>query len=343
MIPGTLRELFTFNDWARDKILAAVAERSDEELDRPFEMGEGSLRKTVFHLWEAEEVWLSRWLGLPFTEVAETLSPGEILKLSQDTTARREHWLATLDLRKVKESFTYARPRWMGPGGDLQLPHDVSLLHVLNHGIHHRTQAVNMLKRLGVAPPTPEYIIMRLNGERPDPPLDLSTLRRYTMHSDWAYRQVHEAGASLLEEAQSREFPVGPGTLKKIMRHLADAPAWWMDNINNGPSTPFPAIDASSSWQDLWPRYREAALRRDSYLDSVSDADLERPITVVGRPGVERAFPLGVAMLQVCAHSTHHCAQALNMLRHSGATVPTLDVAVWHRQGAPSVLHLHCN
>jgi uncharacterized damage-inducible protein DinB len=55
---------------------------------------------------------------------------------------------------------------------------------------------------------------------------------------------------------------------------------------------------------------------------------LIRPLEVRPRPGVVRHFPLAVTMLQTCTHGTHHRAQALNMLRHLGATVPSLDYLV---------------
>ncbi|MCC6360105.1 MAG: hypothetical protein IT450_15280, partial [Phycisphaerales bacterium] len=55
----------------------------------------------------------------------------------------------------------------------------------------------------------------------------------------------------------------------------------------------------------------------------------------IPRPDVERVFPLGVTMLQLCCHGTHHRAQCLNMLRHVGATAPPLDVAVLLREANP--------
>ena len=165
------------------------------------------------------------------------------------------------------------------------------------------------------------------------------------MHYRWRYKtlpnhqngnirqQVHQAAANLSDEARNQPFPIGPGTLRRIMRHLADAPDWWIYNIANGPM-PFPAIEEGDSWTDLWTRYAKAAQRRTAYLQ---DADLKQPIRVIGR-GAERTFPLGVAMLQLCGHGTHHRAQALNMPRHTGAKAPGVDVAVWQRAGAPDVL-----
>ena len=60
---GTLQEFFAFNDWANDKVLSQATGLNDDQTDRPFEMGEGSIRKTLNHLFAAECVWLDRWEG----------------------------------------------------------------------------------------------------------------------------------------------------------------------------------------------------------------------------------------------------------------------------------------
>lgn len=342
MLPGTIRELFTYNDWARERLVEAISSCNDEALDRPFEMGEGTLRKTVHHLWGAEVVWLARWMGTRSPLESDEAETGEGVTIADlagrflDMAAQREAWLQTQDAETLAGTFTYSRPFWMEEGPDLELPLGVSVLHLLDHFPHHAAQAVNMLKQVGAKLPTVDYILMRRDGTTPTPPIDSSTLRRYLAHGDWAYRQVHEAGAALSEEATSREFPIGPGTLRRIMGHLADAPDWWMDNLDHGPGQPFPTIDESSSWDELWIRYERAARRRNSHLENL--ADLERVVTVAPRPGIELRFPLGVAMLQLCVHGTRHRAQALNMLRHTGGAVPGLDVNTWHRAGAPLVL-----
>src|SRR5207247_562821 len=57
----TIRELFVHNDWASTHLLSLARPLSDTQLDQPFEMGEGSLRRTLNHMWAAERVWLDRW------------------------------------------------------------------------------------------------------------------------------------------------------------------------------------------------------------------------------------------------------------------------------------------
>jgi uncharacterized damage-inducible protein DinB len=53
-------------------------------------------------------------------------------------------------------------------------------------------------------------------------------------------------------------------------------------------------------------------------------------VTVIaGGPQVR--FRVLESLVQLCCHGTHHRAQLINMLRHSGVTAPALDYVVWLR------------
>jgi len=41
------------------------------------------------------------------------------------------------------------------------------------------------------------------------------------------------------------------------------------------------------------------------------------------------------SLLQLCCHGSHHRAQLVNMLRHSGLKIPAVDVVDWWR-GLPT-------
>jgi len=332
---NTIRELFSYVDWARERLLTALASSDNGALDHPFEMGEGTLRKTLHHLWGAEQVWLSRWNGVPSpldsvdAEEADAIGIAELSERFQASAAERNAWLAAQE--SLDRIFRYPRPFWMEAGHDLEINLGVTVLHLANHFPHHGAQAVNMMRRVGLEPPAIDYIVMRAKNKEAAPDLDAATLRRYLAHGDWAWKTVYDAASTLSEADRGRTFDIGPGSLRRVLGHLADAPGWWVDNLENGPGAPFPAIDENEPWDALWPRYQHAAQRRNRALDEIGD--LRQGIRLVARPGVEREFPFGVVMTQLCVHGTYHRAQALNMLRHAGAEVPSLDVNVWHRLG----------
>ena len=64
MVPlETLRELYAYNYWARDRQLEACAALSQEQFLRPMGSSFSSVRDTLAHVMGAEWIWLERWRG----------------------------------------------------------------------------------------------------------------------------------------------------------------------------------------------------------------------------------------------------------------------------------------
>lgn len=329
----TFSELLTFNDWAREKLLAAAAPLSDAQLDRTFEMGEGSLRATLAHLWFAEQIWLDRWLGGNRPQLAKAdpaISIAELHERFRRTGAERAAFLTAKSDRDLDAPISFTNMRNETYTFSLR---DL-LLHVCNHGSHHRAQAVNMLRHVGAEAPKPgvDYIFMKVEQQaagagNPADPLDLRTVRAYYAYTDWARERISDAAASLTDDALDRPFEMGIGTLRKTLVHMRDAEQWWLDSWSRNEGRGFPPADAGLPIAELRRSYDETARARNKVLEAMSDGDLTRIVRAVPRPGVVREFPIGVTMLQLCHHGTHHRAQALNMLRHVGGKVPGLDYA----------------
>src|SRR5262245_66447311 len=58
-----VRRLHQHRSWVNEKLLAAAALLSDEQLRRPFPIGQGSVWKTLLHLYAGEYVWLEALEG----------------------------------------------------------------------------------------------------------------------------------------------------------------------------------------------------------------------------------------------------------------------------------------
>ncbi len=333
----TLRECLAWNDWGRERLLTHTAGLSDGELDRPIPMGEGSLRKTLYHLWAAEFGWLDRWRPQPDTYDAECHGEpvSEIARRFRETAERRNAFLTELDEGGLTRTVTYTNKK----GVTSTFSFAGMMLHVCNHGVHHRAQAVNMLRQLGRPMPGPglDYIFMKHEqterGDTAAAPLDCATLTDYFAYGDWARAKVHAAAAPLDDARLDRRFDMGLGTLRATLEHIQLAELWWYENWTRGPGQLFPPVDSQVSIAELTRRFNETAARRSQFLTGLSDGDLARPTTATPRPGIFRTFPLGVTMLQLCGHGTQHRAQALNMLRQLGAEVPALDYVVMLREG----------
>lgn len=351
---ATLRELFDHNDWARDKVLKLADGLSDEQLDRTFEMGSGSLRATLFHLWACEFGWLRRWQpgsdhGYADEPAGESVE--EIRRRFVETAAERDALIDGLTDADAGRRITFER----SSGGSCTFPLGDMMLHVTNHGIHHRAQALNMLRHLGIEKvPGVDYLFMRAERPtvQPSPEMieqsrqrgfnlspnpgspvefDLDTLREYYRFSDWATNYLHGLAVELSDEQLDREFEMGLITLRKTLMHLNEAEVWWHSYWIKNPK---PRNDKSEAitMAELGDRIRESNHQRDTFLATCSPDDLLQPVTIEPSPGRKMTFRLGESVMQLPGHGTHHRAQAINMLRRMGVALKDVDYLDWYRE-----------
>jgi uncharacterized damage-inducible protein DinB len=152
MIPlATLRELFAYNYWARDRQLEACATLTQEEFQRPLGSSFSSVRDTLAHLVGAEWVWLERWngrspLALPAADEFPTLAAITTLWVALEQGMRE--YLAGLNEEALASPFTYAN----FTGQAWTYPLWRSLLHLVNHQSYHRGQVTTLLRELGKRP-----------------------------------------------------------------------------------------------------------------------------------------------------------------------------------------------
>ena len=323
MLSPTLREFFNYNTWAHDKVLASAEPLTDAQLDRKFEMGAGSIRATLFHLWGAERVWLDRWIDpskAKFPQPESAVTVRDLRDRLHAVAAERTNFLSETD---IDRAITYKNMK--GETATFVL-RDL-LLHVCTHATHHRAQAINMLRQVGAELPKPaaDYIFMCI--EKPDPitQFDLRTLRDLFKFSDWARVRLHAAAEPISDAQLDQPFEMGVGTLRKTLSHIRDAEQWWLDNWTKGRGPLFPAANEKATVKMLSAEFDETATKRNAYISKLTDADLNRTVKGTPRPNVVREFSLGVTLLQLCNHGTHHRAQALNMIRRLGGQAPTID------------------
>lgn len=142
-----LGELLDYNDWANDALLAAAEPLGDEQLDRPFDIGPGSLRAILLHTETGEAVWLRRWRG-------ETEAPW-VAGAGRSIAQMRARWLMQRSeraafLARVDGAALTREQVYRDSKGNLFRATLVQMItQGLVHSTHHRAQAVNVLRRLG--------------------------------------------------------------------------------------------------------------------------------------------------------------------------------------------------
>ena len=153
MIPSFLR----YNDWADGHLISAAEELNSDHLDRPFDIGRGSLRRTLYHVVCAEHVWIHRWQGLaetPWPDEDEKIPPADMRPKLAETWRKRDEFLRTLApadhdrVVRYRDSFGKLFDAKLGD----------MILQTCIHSTHHRAQVVNMFRRLGAKPPELDYM-----------------------------------------------------------------------------------------------------------------------------------------------------------------------------------------
>lgn len=151
----TLRTHLRYTTWATQRIVAAAAALPPDELTRDFGTADKSVLGTLAHVYAADRVWLRRIEGVP---------PGKFIDPDVDVrlSVLQHEWPALLDRwRAWADTLTDASPAVSYQ--DLQgNPHTTPLwqivLHVVNHGTHHRGQAAAMIRMMGHTPPPLDLI-----------------------------------------------------------------------------------------------------------------------------------------------------------------------------------------
>jgi uncharacterized damage-inducible protein DinB len=146
-----LRLQFDYNVWADQRLVAAAGELPLDELNRDFGTADKSVLGTLTHVFGAERLWLDRFQA---EAKPRYLNPADYrLSVLQNEWPllhdRWRTWLSGVSDEFAATGFDYhdmkGRP-WRQPLWRL-------VLHVVNHGTHHRGQVAGFLRTLGRIPP----------------------------------------------------------------------------------------------------------------------------------------------------------------------------------------------
>ena len=126
-------------------ILAAMRGLSPEQLDRPFEMGPGSIRATFEHDLGALRGWADVYASRPRQAWLPDEGPYTIEQLETMTTELHDDWANIVQRFPLDD--VIERPR-----GDSvrRFTRAHILAHVTTHSMHHRAQMINMLRHVGI-------------------------------------------------------------------------------------------------------------------------------------------------------------------------------------------------
>lgn len=149
---GQVRELFDYNAWADRRMFDAVAQLPTEQYMRDLKSSFGGIHGTLAHIVGAEQLWLSRWRGVPASLLkgSDVGSLAGLRKIWDGVEADRTAFLRGLTDQTLDSPIT------IRPTGGGEFVHTLlqTLQHTVDHSSYHRGQIVTMLRQLGVKPPS---------------------------------------------------------------------------------------------------------------------------------------------------------------------------------------------
>jgi uncharacterized damage-inducible protein DinB len=158
MTPDEVRTLIDYHYWARDRMLDAVSQLHPEQFTRDLGNSFRSVRDTLAHLYAAEWIWLSRWLGKSPTTLPSADRFPDFASVSaalREIEGKVRAFVDGLDASGLERVVEYKST--VGVPGASVVWH--MLQHVVNHGTYHRGQVTTMLRQLGATPPKSQDLI----------------------------------------------------------------------------------------------------------------------------------------------------------------------------------------
>jgi len=152
-----LRDQLDYTVWASKRLVDAACALSHLELTRDFATADHNVLGTLAHVYAADRIWLGRIEGSPPARFIVPEQDMHLAVLTSDWPALSERWkqwgeLLTEDsiLREMSYRSTageaFVTPIWQ------------IVLHVVNHGTHHRGLASGFLRAMGHISPSLDLI-----------------------------------------------------------------------------------------------------------------------------------------------------------------------------------------
>lgn len=151
MNKSDIQLLYNYNQWANSKIIEQASRLTQEQFLMGASYPHGGMRGTLTHILFAEWIWRRRWQG----ESPSTLILPEDFQTFDSLKARwldEEHELmnfaSSLTEDRLAGKFQYKTTK----GEPRENVLWQVMMHVVNHGTQHRSEAAAMLTDMGFSP-----------------------------------------------------------------------------------------------------------------------------------------------------------------------------------------------
>jgi len=158
-----LREHLLYTAWASNRLVRAVEHLPPEQLTHDFQTSDHSILGTLVHVFGADRIWLARMRQEPTAGISETDYQLHVLQIDWPLLYEKwNEWAAELTDESAGQPIPYHD---MKGNPHTSRPWEV-VLHLVNHGAHHRGQVSGFLRALGHTPPQLDLIRFYREGRK---------------------------------------------------------------------------------------------------------------------------------------------------------------------------------
>ncbi len=145
--------------------------------------------------------------------------------------------------------------------------------------------------------------------------MSVALIRELWDYHHWANRRLFDVTVALGEEAAGGEVgrQFSAPTLRGMFAHLYAADRLWLERWKGQTAASMTGADVATL-AELRPRWDALESEQRGFIGALSEPDLGRVFEVRGTEGTTSTRPLGLMLLHVPNHATHHRSEIATML-----------------------------
>ena len=162
--------------------------------------------------------------------------------------------------------------------------------------------------------------------------MTIDEARRLFAYGSWANGLMFDAAAALTAEQFNAPAASSYPSVGATLGHIVSAEWIWLQRWQGVSPTAAPAWATGLLLSELRAHLAEVETERDRFLETLAEADLERPVSYRTLSGQAWTDPLGDLLRHAVNHSTYHRGQVATQLRQLGVKPPGTDMIVYLRR-----------
>ena len=148
MNKGSLIHFTNYNVWANTKLAGFILEAGEEKSDVSQNSSFSSIRKTLYHIWDAETIWIKRLQGDSFTDWPSKNFNGTLKAACESFLKNSENFVLYAKEKSETELNSAVTYKTLD-GNEFSNITSYIIMHVMNHSTFHRGQIITLLRNTG--------------------------------------------------------------------------------------------------------------------------------------------------------------------------------------------------